>query len=115
MYIYYKNKKLRKVCEGKITLSKVKTISKPVIEQLFFLRLDQLAAFESLKDVPNTPPFRRHKLTGKLEGAWAVDIKEVNRICFIPYGEFEKDANGNAILETVKAVEIIFIGDYHDG
>lgn len=71
-------------------------------------RLSELRAAESLEDIPNVPPPRRHKLTGNYQNCWGVDVSKNQRIVIEPYGDFDI-----MDLKTIKEVKIVKIEDYH--
>lgn len=78
-------------------------------------RLELLAAFRCLKDVPlDATPLRFHALRANLAGHFAVRIDKKYRIVFKPCGQFGELADGSADLATVTEIEITAVGDYHD-
>ena len=111
MYIGYKNKKIQKICTD--TKSARKALPESIRPELLFMLLKELKGFNKIADIPTLTPYRLHKWKGKRKGEWTVDLKDLYRIHFIPAGSFEKDAQGNPILETVTSIEIVDIGDYH--
>lgn len=68
--------------------------------------LSVLKVANNLKEVPNVPPTRRHKLVGDYEGCWALDIDKNRRMILRP-------TNNNNILEEINELEIIAVVDYH--
>lgn len=68
--------------------------------------LSVLKVASNLKEVPNVPPTRRHKLVGDYEGCWALDIDKSRRMILRP-------TNNSDILEEINELEIIAIVDYH--
>ncbi len=68
--------------------------------------LSVLKVANNLKEVPNVPPTRRHKLVGDYEGCWALDIDKSRRMILRP-------TNNSDILEEINELEIIAIVDYH--
>jgi plasmid maintenance system killer protein len=77
------------------------------------MRLRDLSGFESMADIPSTPPYRLHKWSGKRNKEWSIDIQNLYRIHFIPAGKFKTDTSGHPVLNTVTSIEIVDIGDYH--
>ena len=78
------------------------------------LRLDLLRAASCLADVPHTPPTRRHALSGKWAGHYAVDITANWRLIFRPLeASSPADPGGAADLATITAIEVVAIEDYH--
>ena len=68
--------------------------------------LSVLKVANNLKEVPNVPPTRRHKLVGDYEGCWALDIDKSRRMILRP-------TNNSDVLEEINELEIIAIVDYH--
>ena len=78
------------------------------------MRLDVLKAAANLDDVPHTPPIRRHALSGKWAGHYAVDITGNWRLIFRPVtAAASRDPGGVADLAGITAIEIVAIEDYH--
>ena len=71
-------------------------------------RLSELAAANSLAEIPTTPPPRRHKLKGDLSEKWGIDYSPNDRIVVCPTGEFDIDD-----LSTITEVIILLLEDYH--
>ena len=69
-------------------------------------RISVLECANSLAMVPDAPPTRRHKLTGKFKGCWGIDISKNYRLIIKPIVETEN-------LSEIKEVDIIDIVDYH--
>ncbi|MBF0317118.1 MAG: killer suppression protein [Nitrospirae bacterium] len=77
-------------------------------------RMQVLRAASSLAEVPHTPPERRHELTGKMKGFFAVDAKHPKRIVFTPYhNPIPKKDDGGIDLERITSIEIVDVEDYH--
>ncbi|WP_461506902.1 hypothetical protein [Rhodopirellula baltica] len=112
MLIGYGSKKLQKICNEKKAARKV--LSQESASRIF-RRLQDLEAFDSLAEIPfRAPPLLFHALTEDRSGEYAIKIHGLDRICFCPVGDFTTDADGKVNLATVKAVEITFVGNYHD-
>lgn len=78
------------------------------------MRLDVLKAASCLSDVPHTPPIRRHALSGKWAGRYAVDITGNWRLIFRPLAASSPaDPGGASDLAGITAIEIVAIEDYH--
>ena len=112
MQIIFSNKRLQKLANSSDRLTKEFVIR---VAQAIQKRLYDLRAYETLQDIPTSPPFRRHKLKGKYRDCFAVDVlgrRHPQRIVFQPV-----DEAGNQLekyeLHEVKVIKIIFIGDYH--
>jgi toxin HigB-1 len=109
VYIGYRNSKLKKLC------TQAKSANRKLgqdVAQALFKRLEQLAAFDTLEDVPHTPPFRLHLLKGDRKGQWAVDLHSAHRLVFKPVNQ---SFGVNRVLDrsSVTSIEITKIGDYH--
>lgn len=103
MIIHYSSKKDQRVFENERLLKK--TYGSRAEEIL--IRLAEFEAAKSLKDISETPPPRRHKLSGK-KNCWGIRISKNYRILLEPYGQWE-DGNLSSIVE----VKILSIEDYH--
>ncbi|MBI2003648.1 MAG: killer suppression protein [Parcubacteria group bacterium] len=77
------------------------------------LRLEQLRACDSLKDMRQLPG-RCHELTEDRKGQFAVSLVEPLRLILKPMGNPDNfTENGSIIWEKIKVVEIIEIVNYH--
>jgi len=65
-----------------------------------------LVVADNLGEVPNVPPTRRHKLSGKYDGCWALDLNRNYRLIIRPTARTED-------VSSIREVEIIDIVDYH--
>jgi proteic killer suppression protein len=77
-------------------------------------RIDVLKAAKTLDDVPTTPPHRRHALSGKWAGHYAVDVTGNWRLIFRPASQ--GGPGGKASPDdpaAVTAIEIVAVVDYH--
>jgi proteic killer suppression protein len=72
------------------------------------MRLSELRAANSLFDIPEVPPPRRHKLYGEWEKCWGIDYSKNYRIILRPIGNFDLDD-----LKTINEIEILDLLDYH--
>lgn len=110
MKIVFKNKRLQKVCSNRNEA--VKKYGAKVGGKLL-LRLAQLQAFESLEDVSQKPPFRRHLLTGTYQGCFAVDLTSRFRLIFEPV--FEKNIKlEDSSLSEIKLIMIMEVSNHYD-
>jgi proteic killer suppression protein len=66
-----------------------------------------------LEQVPHKPPFRRHKLKGKYDGCFAVDIIGGYRLVFKPIIDIVLN-NDEINLSKVDKILILEVIDYHD-
>ena len=111
MKIYFKTKKLEKVCSKK--KESVKAVGDKNSQRLL-QRMMELKAADTLNDISNLPPARCHELSGKRKRQFSVDINRNYRLLFISENDPtpEKDDSGldkNRITE----IEIIEIEDTH--
>jgi proteic killer suppression protein len=79
------------------------------------LRMNELDAVESLAEISEYPPQRKHVLSGDLSGCFAVDVSRNRRIIFEPFPKSipYKD-DGNIRYEAIKSIKILDVRDYHD-
>ena len=62
-------------------------------------RLTELRAVRNLSLISHNPPPRKHKLTGKYEGCWSIDLSRNYRLIFTVPDESKLDENDiNEIL-----------------
>jgi len=71
-------------------------------------RLSELRAANNLNEIPEVPPPRRHKLSGRYRDCWGIDYSRNDRIIIHPTGEY--DIND---LTSITEVIIIDLEDYH--
>ncbi len=113
MLIGYASPKLAKLCQ------QAKTARKELPQgtgELLFQRLAELAAFERLRSIPiGATPLHLHPLRGDRAGQFAVWICKKFRIVFAPAGQLEVGPDGNPDPLSATEIEIVFVGDYHDG
>jgi len=78
------------------------------------LRLEVLFQADCLADIPDTPPTRRHELTGDWKGHFAVDVTGNWRLIVRPdHDPVPLLGNGSIDLEAVTAITIVDFLDYH--
>lgn len=71
-------------------------------------RLSDLRVADNLSQISHLPPPRRHKLSGRYDDCWGIDLSKNMRLIIRPIGEFDpKD------LATITGVCIVDIQDYH--
>ncbi|ACL70765.1 plasmid maintenance system killer [Halothermothrix orenii H 168] len=110
MILEFKSKKLLKLYTKHKKAQKkfgVKTA------RILVRRLNELQAFENLAQVPHKPPYRRHKLSGKYKGFFAVDVIGGYRIVFKPIIDSDRDIE-EIPLHEINKIEIWEVTDYHD-
>ena len=78
------------------------------------LRMAVLRAADCLEQVPVKPPDRRHELSGKLKGEFAVDLRHPYRLIFKPqHNPVPLKDDGGIDLTKVTAITILRVEDYH--
>ena len=102
MELTYKTNKLKDLCENpKFNRELVKKYGSEIAKKLP-RRIIELKSFNSLADVPVTPPFRRHKLTGDRNDEFAISINNQYRLIF-------KKVGNNILVEDLKKIKEIEI------
>ena len=82
--------------------------------QTIMRRLAVLKNARALSLVPTTKPERRHQLTGKRRGQYAVDLIHPYRLVFEAAHEpVPRKENGAIDTDQVTAITIIEVVDYH--
>lgn len=104
MEIDYANSQMRKTLESSILIGKKYGHLRRKLE----IRLSELRTVDSLAEISQNPPPRRHKLTHNKAGCWGVDVSKNWRIILMPIGRFDPDN-----LNTITRVQILDIEDYH--
>ena len=78
------------------------------------VRLAVLRNAPTLSDVPTNPPVRRHQLSGRRKGQFAVDLVGSLRLIFIPANDpVPYIMDGGIDLDNVTAITILEVVDYH--
>jgi proteic killer suppression protein len=111
MEITFRNKKLQRTCSEEKEANKAygKKRARKLMQRLMELR-----AFENLSEVPHQPPLRRHELSGKLKGTYAINLDHPYRLLFVPYHDPLPELKGGGIdLGKVTLIQITSIVDYH--
>ena len=110
MELTYKNDKLQDLCENpKFNKELVKKYGAEVAVKLP-KRIKELKAFSSLNDVPTSPPYRRHKLTGDRDGQFAININGQYRLIF-------RQKENKIIIEDlrkIKEIEIMEVSKHYE-
>ncbi len=108
--IGYADHTLEKLClVAKTARNKLPSVAPGLVQQ----RLAELAAFASLADIPAGAPLHFHALRENWTGHFAINIDKKYRIIFRPAGEFDVSAEGMPNLDTVKAITVASVEDYH--
>jgi proteic killer suppression protein len=78
-------------------------------------RMAVLMAAQCLEDVPIQPPDRRHELSGRRKGQFAVDLKHPHRLIFEPnHNPLPRKSDNGLDLKQINAITILEVKDYHD-
>lgn len=111
MDIFFKTKKLQKICS--IKRDAVKELGHKGGKKLM-QRLSELSAAIALSDISYLPPPRLHELSGNRKGQFSVDLDHPYRLLFIPANDLipMKD-DGGMDKEKIVQIEIIEIEDTH--
>jgi proteic killer suppression protein len=111
MDIAFKNKTLKKVFNSEKILKKEFGSGKA---RLIMRRMAVLRSSPVLAEVPHTKPERRHELSGKRSGQFAVDLKQPYRLIFKPNHEIlPRKKDGGINLTKITAIKILGVEDYH--
>ena len=111
MEIIFRARKLAKIFNSTSTLRKRYG---DLVAQAIMRRLAVLKNARALSLVPTTKPERRHQLTGKRRGQYAVDLIHPYRLVFKPTHEpIPRRENGAIDTDQVTAITIIEVVDYH--
>lgn len=84
-----------------------------VIAKKIRIRIKELEAATSLKQVSHLPPPRCHSLQGDLAGKYAVDVSSNKRLVFEPTQDPQRLPNGGDDLESITEITILEVTDYH--
>lgn len=111
MEIYFRTKKLQKICSEAREMNKLYGArGSRKLQQ----RLMELQAADVLSDVSHLPPIRCHELAGNRVGQFSVDLEHPFRLLFIPINDPMPLRNDGGIdRQRVTAIEIIDILDTH--
>ncbi len=111
MQIYFKNKKLQKICSVDGEAKKV--IGKNA-EKKLKQRFAELKAADVLSDISHLPPARLHELTGNRSGIFSVDLEHPYRLLFMAANDpVPLKEDGGIDKRSVTEVEIVEIADTH--
>ncbi|MBW1851893.1 MAG: killer suppression protein [Deltaproteobacteria bacterium] len=111
MVIYFKTKKLQKVCNN--ASESIKKLGQQMARKLQ-QRLMELKAASCLADISKVPPPRCHQLSGNREGQLSVDLEHPYRLLFIPANDpAPVMRNGGLDWSKVTEIEIVEIADTH--
>lgn len=102
MIIKYSNNKIEKTLTNPALLKK----EYGKLSESIKVVLSILQFADNLDEVPNVPPTKRHKLSGKYLGCWGISISKNWRVIIKP--DFQTND-----LKDIKEIIIIEIVDYH--
>ncbi len=112
MIIYFKSKKLQKLCND--FKKAQKEFGKEIALKLF-QRIQELVAVDTLDELSYLPPARCHMLKGRRKYQFAVDVVHPFRLIFKPNGEIENYIDeGEINKKLIKEIIILEVVDYHD-
>ena len=111
MDIAFKTRKLERVFNSERAL---KSSYGSRMARTIALRLAVLRNARDLSMVPTNPPERRHQLSGKRSGQFAVDLAHPHRLVFRPnHDPVPRLADGGIEVGSVTAITIVEVIDYH--
>jgi len=111
MEIYYKSKKLKRICNSEKASNKEWGIE---VAQKVRQRLFELYAANNLSHISHLPPLRLHQLKGKRKNQFAVDINSTHRLIFEPANNpLPLDNNGGIDKTQVTEIIILEVVNYH--
>ena len=111
MVIYFKTKKMQKLCsKGAEAIKKLGPKGGLKLQQ----RIMELHAAKTLDDISRVPPARCHELTGNRKGQLSVDLDHPYRLIFIPANDPLPELEAGGLdWARVTEVEIIGVVDTH--
>ena len=111
MVIYFKTKKLQKICSN--TNESIKKLG-PKMARKLQQRLMELKAASCLADISKVPSPRCHPLSGDRDGQLSVDLEHPYRLLFVPANDpISVKQDGGLDWARVTEIEIVEIGDTH--
>jgi len=111
MLVFFRSKKLQKICSSAREIQKTFGASRAKKLQQ---RLLELAAADHLGQISRLPPARCHEMTGDRQGQLSVDLDHPFRLFFIPADDpVPRKADGGLDWDAVTAIEILGIDDPH--
>jgi len=111
MEIFFRTKKLQRICSEKKEMYKHLGIK---CGEKLQQRLMELRAADALSDMSHLPPTRCHELTGTRTGQFSVDLEQPLRLLFIPVNDpVPLQEDGGIDRRQVTEIEILEIADTH--
>ena len=112
MKINFRSKTLQKLCST--SKGAVRALG-PKRGNKLMQRMNELAAFNCLADVPKFPPARCHQLGDNRKGQFSVDLEHPYRLIFVPdHNPIPELEDGGINLQEITKIKIIEIVDTHD-
>lgn len=119
MQLIYENTKIRKQCTDLKTAKKLFG-GNDVMARSLFARINALEQAIVIKDIILMPTFHFHKLTGNMDGYFAIDVKSRKdpwRIILQPLNENKKPyvpCNIDEIAGMVRIVDIKEVSNHYE-
>jgi len=111
MVIYFKTKRLQKICSN--INESIKKLGSKMARKLQ-QRLMELKAASCLADISKVPPPRCHQLSSDRSGQLSVDLEHPYRLLFIPANDpIPVKQDGGLDWAKVTEIEIVEIVDTH--
>ena len=111
MEISFSSGRLERICRSETNLVRVYGSRRARAIQARLLALEGAA---TLSEIPNTPPERRHQLTGNRDEQYAVDITHPYRLVLVPdHDPIPRRPDGGIDIDRVTAIVITKVIDYH--
>lgn len=111
MRVFFRSKKLQKICSSGKEIQKAFGAARARKLQQ---RLLELSAAENLSQISRLPPSRCHEMTADRQGQLSVDLDHPYRLFFIPANDpVPRKEDGGLDWPAVTEIEIIEIEDPH--
>ncbi|MFH2218568.1 MAG: killer suppression protein [Pseudomonadota bacterium] len=111
MVIYFRTKRLQKICNN--TNEAIKKLG-PKMARKLQQRLMELKAAFCLADISKVPPPRCHSLSGDRDGQLSVDLEHPYRLLFIPADDpIPVTQDGGLDWSNITEIEIVEVIDTH--
>ncbi|MFC2500431.1 hypothetical protein [Selenomonas noxia] len=111
MNIAFKTNKLEKTCNNH--QAAIKTWGEQIARKIV-QRLNEFRAADTLAVISHLPPPRLHKLKGKREGEYAVDLVQPVRLIFkVDQSPLPLLTDGGVDHSMVTSIMILEVEDYH--
>lgn len=110
MKITYKNTKLKSLCENPLYQKELVKRYGLEVAQKLPRRIKELQAFQTLNDVPQSSPYRRHKLSENRMNQFAISITRQYRLIF-------RQVDNQIVIEDltkIKEIEIMEVSKHYE-